>query len=161
MKSIRLIYMLALVICAIACKQKTNVEVQDEGKENQPVAEANKSPNVSGGHDNTFLTDQLFHYDAAFSIGKESTENPYAGHWIDLEPDGTYKSGIKKDQTHTGKWDYNEEMKVLLLRPDDNKFKISEWKVMHNNDMVVWVGTQTYGNNGTQIKLVRRTDLPQ
>ena len=160
MKSIHLFCMAASLLFFFACKQNPS-QVEEEKSEGQPAVSTNNSNEISGGHDYTFLTDQLFHYDAVNIIGKEAGENPYKDQWIDLMPDGTYKAGTLKEQTHTGKWDYNHEQKVLQLRPEGSGLKMSEWKVMHNNDMMVWVGTQTFGNNATQIKLIRSAELPQ
>jgi hypothetical protein len=159
MKSILFFCALSVMLLSQSCKENTAPQQEETKVENAPVEDQQPNPST-GGHDYAFLTDKLFHYKAANIVGKDPNDNPYAGHWIDMDPDGTYKAGILKDQTHTGRWDYNHEAKVLLLRPDDKKFKISEWNVMHNNDMVVLVGTQTYGNNATQIQLVRKTELP-
>ncbi|MDQ3016268.1 MAG: hypothetical protein M3R25_06075 [Bacteroidota bacterium] len=147
-----------------SCKPASTT-VQEETS--SPVADSmvvnpnTTSNRISGGHDFTFLTNKLYHYKASSSVGKPSTEQPYAGQWIDLDPDGTYKAGTLQQQTHTGKWGYNDEMKVLQLQPNDSNYKPSEWKVMHNDDMMVWVGTQSYNNNATQIQLVRSETLPQ
>lgn len=162
MKSIYLLIITFIFVTA-GCKESATTEKEGtvaENTANSPAAQTVQPNAPSGGHDQTFLTDKLFHYKAAAIVGKDNKENPYANQWIDMDPDGTYKAGRLKEQTHTGKWDYNVNEKILLLRPDVNTFKISEWKVMHNNDMVVLVGTQTYGNNATQIQLVRSAELP-
>ena len=158
MKSFLTLCIPALLCLFIACKPKDDVK-QEEPTVTEPAANTNATGNPGGGHDFTFLTDKLFHYKASNTVGG-SGANEYEGQWIDMEPDGTYKSGKLKEQTHTGKWDYNSTKKILLLRPDDSAFKISEWNVMHNNDMVIFVGTQTYGNNATQIQLIRANELP-
>lgn len=160
MNPILFICILSMMILPLSCKQNSTTQQEEVKSENAPAGTDHQANSSTGGHDYAFLTDKLFHYKAANIVGKDSKDNPYAGHWIDMDPNGTYKAGILKDQTHTGRWDYNHEAKVLLLRPDDKKFKISEWNVMHNNDMVVFVGTQTYGNNATQIQLVRSAELP-
>ena len=162
MKPIYLLYFTFVLLLA-ACKENASTEKEETVAENAANTASDQAvqPNApSGGHGETFLTDKLFHYKAAAIVGKDNKENPYANQWIDLEPDGTYKAGTLKEQTHTGRWDYNVKEKILLLRPDVSTYKISEWKVMHNNDMVVLVGTQTYGNNATQIQLVRSAELP-
>ena len=143
----------------VACKPNDSTTKEEAPATNAPVTQNGST--IAGGHDYTFLTDQLFHYDAVNIIGKEPGDNPYKNQWIDLLPDGTYKSGTLQQQGPTGKWDYNHDKRTLVLRPDDSNSATSEWTVMHNNDMMVWVGTQTFGNNATQIKLVRRTEFPQ
>lgn len=161
MRSIHILCLFAAIMFFIACKE--NASTQQEGTTTGTPEPSKTTTGITstGGHDYTFLTNQLFHYKAANIVGKDPSENPYAGQWIDLLPDGTFTAGTLKEQTHTGHWDYNPQAKVLSLRPDDtSKFKLSEWNVMHNDDMVVLVGTQTYGNNSTQIQLVRSTELP-
>ena len=164
MKTFFLFSLLVSQIFFFSCKESATT--QQEATEAPPTnAQANQPTqgnSPSGGHDQTFLTDKLFIYKASNVIGQEAGVNVYEGQWIDLAPDGTFKAGKLKDQTHTGRWDFNPQAKVLLLRPDNPsaEYKISEWNVMHNNDMVVLVGTQTYGNNSTQIQLVRSEQLP-
>ena len=138
--------------------------VPQQPTEGQPAAQPSAQPNEAGkaselGHDYTFLTDKLFHFKGSFG-GTKTGEQLYKDEWIDFSPDGTYKAGKLKEQTHTGKWAYNNDVKVLLLKPDVNTFNITEWKVMYNEQMMVWIGTQTYGNHSTQVQLVRSSDLP-
>lgn len=155
------------IFLVTSCKQEAG-EVQQENAPQTPEATTTQAPEAQNntpspamdeGHDYTFLTDKLFHFKASFG-GTTGGEPPYKNEWIDLESDGTYKHGKLKEQTHTGKWSYNNDKKILLLRPDSNTFKITEWKVMYNEKMMVWVGTQTYGNNATQVQLERSAELP-
>lgn len=158
MKPIYILFVAASLYLTPGCKENSS-NVEQEAKTDTRSNSQQVHPGApAGGHDQTFLTDKLFHYTAAHVVGKK--ENPYENQWIDLDPDGTFKAGKLKEQTHTGRWDYNVDQKILLLRPDEKSLKMSEWKVMHNNDMVVWVGTQTYGNNSTQIQLTRAEELP-
>lgn len=174
MKSIHILFVILLASGFMACKND-NTSVQEEQHQqvqadsaNSPASSSapsgsaataeNSVAPVTGGHDYTFLTDQILLYKAAF--GGKNGEQLYKDEWIDLASDGTYKAGKLKEQTHTGKWGYNHDQRILQLIPDDNNFLRSEWKVMHNEQMMVWVGTQTYGNNNTQIQLVRSANLP-
>ena len=175
MRSFHIVFMAVALFFLTDCKQDS-AQVQEETAQDvgtaqqapaqegsaqaQSATPANTPPaNVSQGHDYTYLTDQLFIYKAAF--GGQKDQSLYKDQWIDLEPDGTFKAGKLKQQTHTGKWGYNHAVKVLQLIPDDSNFPRSEWKVMHNEQMMVWVGTQTYGNNATQIQLVKSKTLPE
>lgn len=168
MRPYYLLYAVLFAFGMSSCKQD-NAAVQevatqvapDETAKNNPQQAANEPGDVdmSSGHEYTFLTDKLFHYKAAFG-GAEGAEQPYKDEWIDLDADGTFKAGKLKQQTHTGKWSYNHDTRILFLRPDVRNYKMSEWKVMFNDQMMVWVGTSTYGDNNTQIKLVRSSELP-
>lgn len=169
MRSFYIHFSIVLLFGTMACKQESTT-VQEgatqsvtsqntEGVAQESSKLSDGSAAATGGHDYTFLTDKLFHYKAAFG-GAKGGEQPYKDEWIDLDANGTYKAGKLKQQTHTGKWTYSHETKILFLKPDVNAFPMSEWKVMYNNQMMVWVGTQTYGNNATQIQLARSDVMP-
>lgn len=171
MRSIHSICSFLLITCLslISCKNDQAVTAQEssEGLSTPPAvvdSSAAQSAQATteaakGGHDYTFLTDKILIYQAAYG-GDKSGEQPYKDEWIDLQPDGTFKAGKHKKQTHTGQWSYDHEKRTLFLRPDVKEYKMSEWQVMFNDQMLVWVGTSTYGDNNVQIKLVRSNVLP-
>jgi hypothetical protein len=153
-----------MILLWSGCKQADTTQEETAVVTPDNSASERINPDTSafhGGHDFTFLTHNMLHYDASSTVGKDPKDQPYSGQWIDMDPNGTFKAGKQNKQTHTGRWDYNHDRKVLLLRPDDKDIPASEWKVMHNEDMVVFMGTQTYGNNATQIKLVRSNVFPE
>jgi hypothetical protein len=168
MRSIYILLCFVLLGGTIACKQDSSAAQENtasapaqETQENA-TQQADNQTNASAatdGHDYTFLTDKLFHYKAALG-GSKDGQQLFKDEWIDLQPDGTFKAGKLKEQTHTGKWKYNHDTKVLFLQPDTKAFNMSEWTVMYNNQMMVWVGTQTYGNNATQVQLAKSDVLP-
>ena len=169
MRSFYIHFSIVLLFGTIACKQDAS-SVQENGAQSVtgPNAEgttqessklSDGSAAATEGHDYTFLTHQLFHFKDAYG-GPKGAEQPFKDQWIDLDPNGTFKAGKLKQETHTGKWSYNHDTKILLLKPDVNTFPMSEWRVMHNEQMMVWLGTQTYGNNPLQVKLVRHEELP-
>ena len=169
MRSFYIHFSIVFLLVTMACKQESTTvqegasqNVQGQGAEAAAPESSKLSDGTAaatGGHDYTFLTDKLFHYKAAFG-GAKGGQQLYKDEWIDLDANGTYKAGKLKEQTHTGKWTYNHESKLLFLKPDVSNFPMSEWKVMYNNQMMVWVGTQTYGNNATQVQLARSDVMP-
>ncbi len=162
MKSIQLFCFFIWALTFAGCNQKPDTQKAEPTPdvEQKPEGESNPVKN-EGGHDYTFLTHQMLLYKVSNTTGKDPKEQPYAGQWIDLEPDGTFKAGKLKKQTHTGKWTYSHDAGILLLHPEDKNFKTTEWKVLNNDDMIVWVGTQTYGDNATQIQLIRSDKFPE
>jgi len=161
----RSFYLLCFFIGSIAfagCNQKS-----ESGKTDSKAASEQKSESASGskagenGHDYTFLTHKMLIYRASSTMGKDPKDQPYAGQWIDFDSDGTFKAGKLSQQTHTGTWAYNHEAGVLLIQPDDKNFKTSEWKVQYNDDMVIFVGTSSFGDNATQIQLYRSDKFPE
>ena len=169
MKSFYILCCISLVFGLASCKQDTMTQKTSEtptavdsinaAPATTPEQSADQA--VTGGHDYTFLTDKLLLYKDVYNGDKESKEQPYKDEWIDLDPTGTFKAGKLQKQTHTGQWSYNHETKTLFLRPDVKNYKMSEWKVLHNEQMIVWVGTQTYGDNKLQVKLIRSATLPE
>jgi hypothetical protein len=169
MKSFYILCCFSFVIGVISCKQEASTQQETTGSEasSQVSTLSQQVPNqaveqpLTEGHDYTFLTDKILIYQVAFGGEKSGKEQPFKDEWIDLQPDGTFKAGKLKNQTHTGQWSYNNDSKTLFLRPDTREVKMSEWNVMYNNEMMVWAGTQTYGDNAIQIKLVRSEVLPE
>jgi hypothetical protein len=161
MKSIQLITLFILTLILAACNQKAGTGKNNDSSDNARSQAELDSIKKAGGHDYTFLTHQMLHYKASATMGKDPKEQPYAGQWIDFDPDGTFKAGKLSTQTHKGVWTYNHDAGVILIQPDDKNFKTSEWKVMSNDDMIVFVGTSTYGDNNTQIQLVRSDKFPE
>ena len=170
MKTFYILCCFSFVLTMVSCKQDaatqqasetpvtavdTVISATPQGSSDQPIQPATQ------GHDYTFLTEKILLYTAAFGGDKNAKEQPFKDEWIDLQPDGTFKAGKLKKQTHTGQWSYNHDTKTLFLRPDTKEFKMSEWKVMHNDQIMVWVGTQTYGDNAIQIKLAKSETLPE
>ena len=151
-----------MLLTAFGCK----TDAAEQSAETSMVATADSAAEaippveVDEGHDFTFLTHQLWHYKGA--VGPESLgPEPYKSEWIDLEPDGTFTAGKQQTQTHTGTWRYNDSLKILGLQPNDRDFSPSEWNVMYNQEMMVWVGTKAFGNQSTQIRLVRSETRPE
>ena len=166
MRSLNILYFLACLFLIPSCKQDsgTTQETNTPTENSQPSGSEQDAPATSpaatGGHDYTFLTEKLFHYIAAFGGKSANNAQLYKDEWIDLMPDGNFTAGKLQKQTHTGVWTYNHDTQTLFLKPNDTNFNMSEWKVMYNEQMMVWIGTATYGNQTTQIKLERKDMLP-
>jgi hypothetical protein len=161
---ILVVLFLGLSLVAFACKPEA---AQADASGQTPETEATRADSLSpepaasaNGHDFTFLTHQLWHYSGA--IGPEDLgPEPFKGEWIDFDPNGTFVAGKGKAETHSGTWAYNESETLLGIRPADPAYKPGEWKVMFNNQAMVWVGTEVFGNQSTQIRLVRHADRPE
>lgn len=162
MRSIQLFCFLILALAFAGCNQKpASQNAATTPATEQPKKSESTPASSEGGHDYTFLTYKMLLYRAALVPGKDPKEQPFTGHWIKLDPDGTFKSGIYDKQTHTGKWTYNHDATTLLLQPDTKDYKTTEWKVIFNDDMIVFIGTPSYGDSGTQIQLVRIDKYPE
>ncbi len=126
----------------------------------QPPVETGNT-NSELGHDYAFLTQKMLHYKNVFGGSTPGGDPLYKDEWIDLIPNGTFKAGKLKNQTHTGTWTYHHDGGVLSLQPDNGSHKRSEWKVQHNQDMLVWTGTSTYGDQAVQIRLIWSNEFPE
>lgn len=176
MRAIWVFVILVSASCTFSCKsdsaQQENVqqentsqpqEQQDQANDNGSAGKTDdqSASKVEGGHDYTFLTKDIFHVDVSIVSGKDPKEQPYKGVWLDLLPDGSFHYGKFDKTLYSGTWAYNHDMKILAITPNDPNEKRSEWSILANEQMVVLVGTRTYGNNGTQLKLVRSTTFPK
>jgi hypothetical protein len=165
MRAYNLLYILLCLGLLASCKSESantsSTETTSTDPEHEQVPTTHGNEKEMQGTDYTFLTHQMFHIRAAIVTGRDPNDNPYKGHWIDLLPNGTYHYGKQQTELYTGTWSYNHDAGILALNPNVDSEKRSEWKVMHNEQMVILVGTQTYGNNGTQMQLIRHADKPE
>lgn len=164
MRSLYTLFILFLLLTA-GCKPDTATTTTTDPQSTEAAQVATDTstdtPVLSPeGHDFSFLTHQLWLYNGAVAP-KELGEEPFKDEWIDFEPDGSFVAGKGNRQTHQGTWAYNESARLLGIRPVDPAFKPSEWNVMLNNQMMVWVGTKAFGNQSTQIRLVRSDKRPE
>ncbi len=159
----RSILLFCFMVCALViggCNQKPGEQKAGTVSNTEQKMNADSLKSV-GGHDYTFLTYKMLLYRNSVTMGKDATYQPYEGQWIKLDSDGTFKSGKYKDQLYTGKWNYNHDAGIILLQSENKNYPTSEWKVIYNDDMVVFIGTPTYGNSNTQIQLVRIDKFPE
>lgn len=159
MKVIYIICSFLILHLVVACKQEATTSQEAENTtaatETQASASTATGHDMSLGHDYNFLTHEVLVFNASIGGEKDGIQ-PFKDQWVDLDPNGTYKGGKLQEQTHTGKWSYDHDKTILFLKPDVSTFPMSEWKVMVNNQMMVWIGTQTYGNQSTQIQILRK-----
>lgn len=154
------------ILILASCKQEatTTEETSDSHDTMSLVSSGTSAQTQSSGNpalaENmswTFLTHQLLHNRATVVSGNVG-ENPKAGHWMDFHENGTYEYGIWSEKTVEGTWSYDNETKLLQLKPASGSQ--SEWRVMHKEDNVVLIGTTTHGNNTNQEQWVRKAQRP-
>ncbi len=150
-----------LILCSVfACKpeatptKETTIEVPaaDETTTNE------KNPNLAANMSWTFLTDQLFHHRVTVERGNVD-ENERKGHWVDFHENGKYDYGVWGDKTLEGTWSYDDNTKVLEMKPMGDA-KPSEWRLKHMEDNLIMLGTATYGNNTQQVQWIRHEQRP-
>jgi hypothetical protein len=151
-----------ILLLLLGCKPESNTSPQDERPAEIPTDSASLSkgnPNLVANMPYTFLTDEMFHHRITVISGKPDEESN-KGHWLDLHDNGTYDYGIWDKQTYSGQWKYDDNSKLLELRPSGNE-KPTEWRVMYRDDNLYLAGTVTYGNNSRQAHWVRMPDKPR
>lgn len=136
-----------------------NPTSQTTGDQQKSTGTGTAQASTKEGHDYTFLTFKLFKINGAFVPGKDPKEQPYKDQWLDLTPDGKFKWFQGKQLLSSGDWGYNHDLGILDILPSDKKMKPTEWKVIFNDDMVVFTGTSTFENNGHQLQLIRKDQI--
>lgn len=142
--------------------QNTNQNQADAGEVSQSETDGFDKDRPAGNQNYnwTFLTNQLFQYKAKVTIGSKVDKAEYEGKWIDMEDDGTFETGTYQKTDYTGEWNYDHDADMLTFYPDPKTEKNSQWKVKYNDNVLVLVGTAKYGDNATQMQLVRRAEKP-
>lgn len=82
------------------------------------------------------------------------------GKWIRFNEDNTFARGVFEHQTSQGDWTIDESG-MLHLIPSVREDRESYWKVRKKDNSMVWSGTETFGNQNTQLFLVRRHSQPR
>ena len=165
MKVIYVICFSMVLFLVNGCKDSgSTVEENTDTPTETPATSAEENNENIGdpakGHDYNFLTDKILIYNAVIG-GAEEENQPKKNDWIQLLKTGQYLAGRGSEQTHTGNWTYDHQNTLLFLQPGTEDYPMSEWNVMSTNEVIVLVGTQTYGNNATQIQLIKSTVRPQ
>lgn len=149
------------VLMLFACKQEASVTEEEsavDSTSNHSTPSAS-NPNLVANMPWTFLTHELYHQRITVVSGK-ADENMRKGHWMDFNDNGTYDYGVWGDKTFDGTWTYDDATKILTLKPNNGKEKMSEWRVMHKDDNLILVGTATYGDNAQQVQWIRHAQRP-
>jgi len=100
-------------------------------------------------------------YEAIFAGG--SAPKPVEpGYWIKFEDDFSYNYGQYENVQGGGKYHFTmneEEPKIIMV--DDNPAKApEEWKTMNKEDVMILVGSNYFGNNPKQMKVVKEMSQP-
>jgi len=96
----------------------------------------------------------VWEYKFVFS-GEMSKPGEYDKNWIDFKRDHTYEYGKASNILGYGKYNYNLDRSELLMVDNDNSQKPQEWSIKHGGDVMILIGTATYRDNSTQMKLER------
>ena len=107
----------------------------------------------------TFLVTGVYHNNATIGAGSGDKKNINEGHWINFYENGTYDYGIWGEKEYDGTWFYDGDTNILDLTPKGDHEQ-SQWRVMHKDDNLIWLGTAKYGNNSLQVQWLRREGLP-
>lgn len=91
-------------------------------------------------------------YDISIDANKEGANMDRKGSVITFNNDYTYKTVSPAGKVvEQGRFAYDRENTRLQLHPKDGA--PSEWSLNAVNEVMIWVGTMTFGNNATQCRL--------
>ena len=107
----------------------------------------------------TFLIDGIYHNNATITSGQNPADNPNKGAWIDFKDNGTYDYGKYDKKEYSGSWFYDGDKEFLELNPEGEE-RPSEWQLKYKDNNLIWVGTNKYGDNATQMRWLRRQGYP-
>ena len=89
------------------------------------------------------------------ALNKENT-----GRWFKFSPDGNFVSGRYQEETGKGKWYYDPKVPSLYFDHHERRDEEFTVKMSSEETVMIWVGTETFGENGIQAKVSNSTDLP-
>ena len=89
------------------------------------------------------------------ALNKENT-----GRWFKFSPNGNFVSGKYQEETGKGKWFYDPKVPSLYFDHHERRDEEFTVKMSSEETVMIWVGTQTFGENGIQAKIGNATNLP-
>jgi len=101
-------------------------------------------------------------YEAIFA-GGERPQPVESGYYIKFEDDFSYSYGQFQDVQGGGKYHltFNTDGDPKLIMVDDNPTKSpEEWSVLTKENVMILVGSNYFGNNPKQMKLVKQLNPP-
>jgi len=99
----------------------------------------------------------IWEYQFVFE-GKMSEPGQYKGVWIDFKNDHTYNYGINSKVEGSGRYNYQFDRGELLIVDNDAGRRPQEFTAKLQNDAMVLIGTNTYGDRNIQMKLEKAPD---
>ena len=106
---------------------------------------------------------QYWHYDAAVVLNDFEKGKEYYGKWVKLNPDHTLETGFYDGPVTAGRWTLDEETDIITIVEEGEQPTYSEWKVKTSSSsdaIMIWVGTSRFGQNNTQIKMLKYSGKP-
>jgi len=161
----KVVYLAVLLFgLLVACKQDagTSQGMEASKKSSGMVKPVTVLTNPDGTKRKAWaiLTADIWQYEFALTIGESPKENIYEGYWIDFEDDFTFVKGKYTDTLSVGEYNFDFDSKILEILPTAGKEGPTEYRIQTNGEIIIFIGTAKYGNNGTQIKLKRVRSIP-
>jgi hypothetical protein len=181
-----IMYLLILIIVIISCKQESkqvNKEKEklsfsdsiaasgriakpteiskDKIKSEHKFAQGILTQRIKTKPKNWIILDAgVWEYEFVYKDGAMSKQGEYTGKWIDMDENNNYKYGYYDVMEGSGKYHYDNDTHMLLLVDDDETTMPQEFELKIQNDMMIMMGRNTFGNNAIQAKLIKRNNVP-
>jgi len=153
----KFIWLLSFAMLFAFCKNETTDSTETETDAHAGHGHANESPtHTKASPDSPYVG--LWVVEMAFgkTIGAEAK-----GKWFNLKADNTFESGQWQDSDNSGTWSYHPNSKYIRLVFSKVVAFPGEWEVQGSGNEMVWKGNTVSNPEGTQMKLIRETVLPQ
>ena len=99
------------------------------------------------------LISKLFAVNTRIIVNEPVSQDPITGEYFDFRDDFSYRWLVSDSLYEKGRYHYQFDKDLLLLLPDQEDHFPSEWMVKSAGDVIVLVGTATFKNNNTQIRM--------
>lgn len=90
-------------------------------------------------------------YDIKVDVNEEGADESLKGNVLQLHGDQTFNIWSKGKLEQEGNFTYDRDKTTLRLIPTSGQ--ASEWTIQYMNGTAIFVGTSTFGNNMTQIRM--------
>ena len=106
-----------------------------------------------GSEPPSFLADRSFIVNYRLVVSQPMPGEELEGEWLSFGSDFTYEWYRDNVIFQKGVYFYSFDSEELLMLSDNQNDFPSEWQVKSAGDVMILVGTSTYKNNNTQMKM--------
>jgi len=100
-------------------------------------------------------------YDGVFAGGERPSAAP-PGHWIKFEDDFSYRYGEFAETQGGGRYHltFNTDEPTLIMVDDNPNKSPEEWTIKTKEDVVIFIGSDYFGNNPRQMRAYKQMNQP-
>ncbi len=106
-----------------------------------------------------YLSTGWWHLNMAYQPSDTTIHHNYQQKWLQFREDQTFDILIKGKVVDTGRWNFNQDKKEILLSCKD-PYVNNSWGVQDKGFVMIWKGNTSLNVTGIQVRVVGQRTVP-